>query len=216
MNPTPLVMCLTNAVAANFTANCLLAVGAKPAMVEDAEEAAALVARADALLVNVGTLHSRQREVMRRAVKAAVERRLPWVLDPVAVQYLPARLEFVRELLAFSPAVIRGNRAETACLGQARAVMLATGEVDRLYSAEGELVEEIAGGTPLLEAVTATGCAQGALVAAALARALPPLRAAQWAARLMKRAGEGASARTAAPGSFQVALLDELWRLSHA
>ena len=39
MKQDPLVLCLTNSVAANFTANCLLAIGAKPAMVEDPSEA---------------------------------------------------------------------------------------------------------------------------------------------------------------------------------
>ena len=34
MKQNPLVFCLTNTVAANFTANCLLVIGAKPDMVE--------------------------------------------------------------------------------------------------------------------------------------------------------------------------------------
>ena len=39
MRECPLVLCLTNTVAANFTANCLLAIGAKPAMIDEPCEA---------------------------------------------------------------------------------------------------------------------------------------------------------------------------------
>lgn len=68
MKSDPFVLCLTNTVAANFTANVLLAIGAKPAMIEEPSEAAELAAVADAVLVNVGTLTPAQAEVMRAAV----------------------------------------------------------------------------------------------------------------------------------------------------
>jgi hydroxyethylthiazole kinase len=47
---------MTNDVVQTFTANVLLALGASPAMVIEAEEAEQFAAIADALLVNVGTL----------------------------------------------------------------------------------------------------------------------------------------------------------------
>jgi len=210
MSDCPLVLCLTNTVAANFTANCLLAVGAKPAMVEDPSEAPELAAVADAVLVNVGTVHERQAEAMRRAVQVANGHGTPWVLDPVGVQFLSYRQGIVRELLALKPTLVRGNHAEIDFLGATGITTLATGEIDTITP---DLT--VSGGVPLLQTVTATGCAQGGLCAACLGRGQSPTEAALAASRLMKRAGELAWEKSHEPGSFKVALVDALWRLSH-
>ena len=209
MKERPLVLCLTNTVAANFTANCLIAIGAKPAMVEEPSEAEELARVADAVLVNLGTVTELQAKAMRAAVKVANERGIPWVLDPVGVQFLAYRRSLARELIALKPSLIRGNRAEIDSLGPMGIVMLATGETDTI----GRLT--ISGGVPMLQAVTATGCAQGGICAALLGRGLSPQDAALSASKLMKRAGELAWERAKAPGSFQVALIDALWELSH-
>jgi len=215
MNKSPFVLCLTNTVAANFTANCLLAVGARPAMLEDPSEAAELAAVADAVLVNPGTIHARQADAMRRAVAAAKAAGKPWVLDPVAVQFLSCRRELVRELLKEKPALVRGNAEEIAFLGELDVPSLATGEVDVVREPSLGLEESVAGGVAMLQAVTATGCEQGALCAAFLGRGLEPFEAAVAVSRLVKRAGERAWALAKAPGSFQVAFVDALWELSH-
>lgn len=209
MRECPLVLCLTNSVAANFTANCLIAIGAKPAMVEEPSEAEELARVADAVLVNLGTVTERQAEAMRAAVKGANERGIPWVLDPVGVQFLAYRRSLARELIALKPSLIRGNRAEIDSLGPTGIVMLATGETDTIRRLT------ISGGVPMLQAVTATGCAQGGICAALLGRGLSPQDAAISASKLMKRAGELAWERAKAPGSFQVALIDALWELRH-
>ena len=209
MNKQPLVLCLTNTVATNFTANCLLAVGAKPAMIEEPCEAEELARVADAVLVNLGTVTSRQAEAMRRAIAAANAHGVPWVLDPVGVQFLSYRAELFREFIAQKPSVIRCNAAEAAAIGETGCVALVTGEVDRI----GEM--EVRGGVPILQSVTATGCAQGGLCAAFLGRGQAPRDAAVSASNLMKRAGELAWGRAKAPGSFKVALVDALWELSH-
>ena len=209
MNKQPLVLCLTNTVATNFTANCLLAIGAKPAMIEEPCEAEELARVADAVLVNLGTVTSRQAEVMRRAIAAANAYGVPWVLDPVGVQFLSYRAELAREFIAQKPSMIRCNAAEAAAIGETGCVTLVTGEVDRI----GE--REVRGGVPLLQSVTATGCAQGGLCAAYLGRGLPPEEAAHAVSVLMKTAGERAFAKACSPGSFKVALVDALWELSH-
>ena len=209
MNKQPLVLCLTNTVATNFTANCLLAIGAKPAMIEEPCEAEELARVADAVLVNLGTVTSRQAEAMRRAIAAANAHGVPWVLDPVGVQFLSYRAELAREFIAQKPSVIRCNAAEAAAIGDTGCVTLVTGEVDRI----GE--HEVRGGVPLLQSVTATGCAQGGLCAAFLGRGLAPEVAAQGVSVLMKTAGERAFAKAHEPGSFKVALVDALWALSH-
>lgn len=211
MNDRPLIVCLTNSVAANFTANCLLAVGVRPAMVEEPSEAAELAGVADAVLVNLGTLSALQAEAMRSAAKAAARRSVPWVLDPVGVQLLAFRRRFAFELLGLRPSLVRGNPAEIAALGETGLPTLSTGKVDVVLP-DGI---EISGGVPMLQEVTATGCAQGGICAAFLGRGCTPVEAAVLASRLMKRAGEQAWERAKEPGGFQVALVDALWRLSH-
>lgn len=79
---SPLTHCMTNDVVQTFTANVLLALGASPAMVIEAEEAEQFAALADALLVNVGTLTAPRAQSMRRAIESAVAAGTPWVLDP--------------------------------------------------------------------------------------------------------------------------------------
>lgn len=215
MNTSPFVLCLTNTVAANFTANCLLAVGAKPAMIEDPSEAAELAAAADAVLVNLGTVHARQAEAMHRAVGAAKAAGKPWVLDPVAVQFLAYRRELVRELLSEKPTLVRGNEDEIAFLGELDVPSLATAETDVVRDPAAGRIETVAGGVPMLQTVTATGCEQGALCAAFLGRGLKPFEAAVAVSKLVKRAGEKAWEKAKAPGSFQIAFVDALWGLSH-
>lgn len=228
MKSSPFVLCLTNTVAANFTANVLLAIGAKPAMIEEPSEAAELAAVADAILVNVGTLTPTQAEVMRAAVAVATgsapagtTRTVPWVLDPVGVQFMSYRRQLVLELIRQKPTLIRGNHEEIEFLSgsvpnlKGSVPILSTGEVDRIWSEDPEPIE-IAGGAAILQQVTATGCAQGAVCAAMLGRGLAPVDAAIQSSKLMKRAGERAFAKAQTPGSFKTALVDALSELAQS
>ncbi|OAM91272.1 hydroxyethylthiazole kinase [Termitidicoccus mucosus] len=234
----PLTHCMTNEVVKDITANVLLAVGASPAMVEHAEEAQEFATMADALLVNLGTLDDVQMEAMRRAIPAYQRAGKPWVLDPVAVGALGVRTRFAREIIAHRPALIRGNASEIIGLcGRASrgrgadsgdsaeealdaageltartgAVVLVTGAVD--YATDGARVRSCANGHALMTRVTGVGCAQGALAAAFAAVCEDRLEAALATAAVMAVAGEIAAARAAHPGSFRVALLDELSRI---
>src|SRR6266702_6547363 len=103
----PRVHCLTNAVAQNFTANVLLAAGARPSMTISPEEIGAFVARADALLVNLGTFDKERREAADTAIEVAAEEGLPWVLDPVLIDRSPARAAYARTLVARTPRALR-------------------------------------------------------------------------------------------------------------
>jgi hydroxyethylthiazole kinase len=107
---------MTNDVVQTFTANVLLALGASPAMVIEAEEAEQFAAIADALLVNVGTLTALRAQSMRRAIESAVAAGKPWTLDPVAVGALAFRTRFCHQILALKPAAIRGNASEILAL----------------------------------------------------------------------------------------------------
>ena len=244
MKKDPFVLCLTNTVAANFTANVVLAIGAKPAMIQEPSEAAELAAVADAILVNVGTLTPSQAETMRAAVAVASRSvptspgvcppttspgvcphphtgSVPWVLDPVGIQSLTYRREFVFELLNSKPSLIRGNHAEIdALMGSVPSLkgsvpILSTGKVDKIWGTGPQIGPlEVHGGVPMLQQVTATGCAQGAICAVMLGRGLSPFDAAVQSSKLMKFAGQRAYDHANAPGSFQIALIDALAELA--
>lgn len=82
----PLVQCITNHVAMNIAANVLLAAGASPAMVSDAEEAGEFARIAGALTVNIGTLSSLSVSGMRAAIEGAQAAGKPWFWTPSPVR----------------------------------------------------------------------------------------------------------------------------------
>src|SRR4051812_28544773 len=113
---SPRVHCITNAVAQTFTANTLLAAGAIPSMTLSPGEIGAFVARADALLVNLGTFDAERRAATAAALEVAAERRIPWVLDPVFVDRSDARAAYAKSLVAQNPDAVRLNGAEFEAL----------------------------------------------------------------------------------------------------
>ena len=231
----PLTHCITNMVVTNFTANVLLAAGASPAMVVTIEEVADFVSIAQALLINVGTITTIDREVMLKAAATAQQTHTPWVLDPVAAGALKFRTEIVNELIRFKPTVIRGNASEIlavsgfggggkgvdstassfAALHAARQLALKTGAVVALsgevdYITDGKEVISIPGGHEIMTRVTGVGCSLGALIAAFLPVALTPLGAAVAASAIFAVAGERAFKKARGTGSFSVEFLDQL------
>lgn len=113
----PLVLSLTNSVVQPLTANLLLAAGAVPAMLNDAEETVEMLrGGTGALLVNLGTVTHEQGAVMQTAVQEANRLNIPWVLDPVAVGALSLRTRLARQLKEQTPRIIRGNASEIMAL----------------------------------------------------------------------------------------------------
>lgn len=232
----PLILSLTNSVVQPITANMLLAAGAAPVMLNDAEESEQLLCTcANGLLINVGTLSRSQAEQMRRAVCAARTAGIPWVLDPVAVGLLDFRTGFCQGLLTLHPTLIRGNASEIMALageaaggrgtdsteeseaavhaarqlaGRYGCTVLVTGAVD--YVTDGERLLALNNGDPLMTRVTGVGCAMGALAAACVAVAPDAFTGAAACAALLGIAGERAAFRCPHPGTFAAALLDEL------
>lgn len=236
----PLVQCLTNVVVANWTANVLLAVGGAPAMVDNPREAAGFATVAGGVLVNLGTPYAETVAAMEPAVTAAERAGRPWVLDPVAVGGLGWRTEVAHQLLAAgTPAVVRGNASEVLALAGAAAggrgvdathaaeaavdgacdlarrhgtVVAVSGAVDHVT--DGTRVVRVANGHEWLTRVTGVGCSLGALVAAFAAVTPDRLLAAVAATATLTVAADGAAQVTRGPGSFAVALLDELAALT--
>ena len=235
----PLVHNITNFVAMDLAANVMLAVGASPAMVQAIEEVEEFVAKADALTVNIGTLSADRAEAMQVAAAAAVENGKPWVLDPVGVGGTRYRRDLAGRLCALRPTVIRGNGSEIMTLRKGAvarasgvdsahaseeaidaaralaadtgAVVAVTGAVD--YVTDGRRLVAVVNGDPLMTRVTGLGCAQTALVAAALAVSGDPVEACANALAILGVAGEQAAASARGPGSFRVGLLDLLYSL---
>ena len=79
----PLVHQITNYVVMNETANATLALGALPVMAHARQEVEEMVGLASALVINIGTLSEHWIEAMLSAGRAATERGIPVVLDPV-------------------------------------------------------------------------------------------------------------------------------------
>ncbi|SEJ66098.1 hydroxyethylthiazole kinase [Achromobacter sp. NFACC18-2] len=232
----PLVQCLTNYVSMNYAANAVLAIGASPAMVHAEEEAPEFARIAGALVINIGTLSSPWLQSMLLTAQAAKAAGTPWVLDPVAHHATAFRRDAIERLLDLEPAIIRGNASEIIALAgghsagrgvdardavaqaeqsardiavQRHTVVAVTGEVD--YVTDGARAVRIAGGSPLMPRVTATGCALSAVVGAFAAVSRDdPYVAALAALSCFAIAGQRAAVQAEGPGSFAWRFLDAL------
>jgi hydroxyethylthiazole kinase len=233
----PLVHQITNYVVMNETANATLALGALPVMAHAREEVEEMVGLAGALVLNIGTLSPDWVEAMLLAGKAANERDVPVVLDPVGAGATRYRTDTAKRILdEVKVTILRGNQGEVATLvgveaevrgvesmevgGEgaelARAaarnlslVASVTGPVDHV--SDGRSVLAVANGHELLAAVTGTGCMSSAITGCFLA-AKPdgPLEAAAEALAAFGVAAEDAAVEARGPGSFHVGLYDAL------
>ncbi len=233
----PLVHQITNYVVMNETANATLALGALPVMAHAPEEVEEMVALAGALVLNIGTLSAHWVDAMLKAGRAATERGIPIVLDPVGAGATRYRTETAKRILdEVRVTVVRGNAGEIATLvgvaaevrgvesidaggdgadlarraGAALgAVVSVTGPVDHV--SDGNESIAIENGHPLMASITGTGCMSSALTGCFLAvNADRPLAAAAEALAAFGVAGERAAVGARGPGSFHVALYDAL------
>jgi hydroxyethylthiazole kinase len=222
----PLVHQITNYVVMNETANATLALGALPVMAHAPEEVEEMVGLAEHWI-----------EAMLLAGRAANERGIPVVLDPVGAGATAYRTDTARRILAdVVVTVLRGNAGEVATLVGAEAevrgvesmavglepaelaveagrqlglVASVTGPVDQV--SDGERTLAVANGHPLLAAVTGTGCISSALTGCFLAaEPAEPLEAAAGALAALGVAAEDAAAGADGPGTFHARLYDAL------
>ena len=101
----------------NETANATLALGALPVMAHAREEVEEMVGLAGALVLNIGTLSPHWVEAMLLAGRAANERGVPVVLDPVGAGATRYRTETAKRILdEVDVTVLRGNAGEVATL----------------------------------------------------------------------------------------------------
>lgn len=236
----PVVYHITNAVAAGFVADATLAVGASPVMGPSPEESGELAVLASAVVLNLGMPSRESVEAMVTAGRAANERGIPVVLDPVAGGATSFRRTALARILGeVRVSVVRGNSAEVAFLAgmqssfrgtesaaageepaevaevaskKLRVVAAVTGAVD--YVSDGRRLASVANGHPVMGETSGTGCVVSALVGAFCAVEPDFFTASLAALACAAVAGEMAVEASRGPGSFRVAWLDALRNLS--
>jgi hydroxyethylthiazole kinase len=233
----PLIHNITNFVVMNYTANALLACGASPVMAHAPEEVEEMVSFAGALVLNIGTLTPYWVDAMIKAGRRANELNVPVVLDPVGSGATSLRTRSAKRIIdELSIQVVRGNASEVLSLAgddsrtkgvdsvhsvdeaADAAVLLAkelhttlaiTGPVDLVT--DGARVCRVSNGHELMGYVTGTGCTATVVIGAFLAVDEDALEATATALAYFGLAGERGADKAAAPGSYQIAMLDALF-----
>lgn len=238
----PLVHNMTNVVVTNFTANGLLALGASPIMAYAKEEVADIARISGAVVLNIGTLNETDIHAMKIAARAANEQGVPVVFDPVGAGATTYRTETARAIMSEARvSIIRGNAAEISnVVGQAweikgvdagegtgnvvelavtaakqlQSVAVITGKEDVV--SDGEATYIVRNGHPLLTRVTGTGCLLTSVIGAFHSVESNPVYASVAALVMYGVAAELAASRATneGPGSFQIAFLDQLARVT--
>jgi len=224
---SPLVHNITNLVVMNFNANVLLAAGASPVMAHAHEEVSDMVAIAQALVVNIGTLDPYWVTSMEKALRAAAAKGIPSVLDPVGAGATPYRNKVLAQLLATtSPTVIRGNGSEImsmansvtktrgvdssasaddaidaaqALADRTAGVVCVSGATDYILDTK-KRIARLSNGHMWMTKITGVGCSATALIGAFCAVQSDAWRATASAMALMGLAGQIAAEKAQARG----------------
>ena len=237
-----LIICYTNDVVKNFTANGLLSLGASPAMSEAPEEAHEFYNVASALLINIGTLTKSNEQDILTVAHVANELALPIVFDPVAVGASTYRKQFCQTFLnQIDVAVIKGNASEILALIDDTATMKGTdsdGNLDAIRIAkeayakyrtaivvtgkedvivQDDQVIRLSNGSPLLAKITGAGCLLGGIIASfTLKNQRPEIQSLVEAVSVYNIAAEKAEQHPICngPGTFLPLLLDAIYHFT--
>ncbi len=235
----PLIHNITNFVVMNYTANALLACGASPVMAHASEEVEEMVSFAGALVLNIGTLTPYWVDSMLKAGRRANELNIPVILDPVGSGATKLRTDSAKRIIdEVSIKVVRGNASEVLSLAQEgsktkgvdsihsvdqaadaaltlsnelKTTLAITGKVDLIT--DGDRIYRVSNGHDLMGYCTGTGCTATVIIGAFLAVDPDSVTATTTALAYFGLVGEKAAAKTQAPGSFQIAMLDALYTI---
>lgn len=237
---TPLVHHITNYVTVNDCANITLCAGGAPVMAHAPEEVEEMVQYAGALVLNIGTLDTAQIESMMKVGKAAAERDIPIILDPVGAGATTMRTDAAQRLMDQLPiAILKGNAGEIGVLAGVDAkvrgvdsagitgdpVEIAQAYAERtgmtvVMSGQTDIISDgsrallVENGHPLMGAISGTGCMAASVTGVFAAVGPDRLTSAAAALATFGIAGERAAQRASGPGSFKVALFDALAALT--
>src|SRR5699024_7049837 len=235
----PFIYNITNDVAANFAANGLIAIGASPAMYHTPQEAQTYGEKADAVVLNLGTLTEDRGKAMLLAGKVENEKGTPVILDPLDVGGSTFRTNLIYKLLEkVKISIIRANAGEIAVLGgtlnkakgpdsvieendptiaqdvakKYNTIVISTGETDVIT--DGEQTTLCRNGHDMLQHITASGCLLSSFVAPFAAVHKDSYKAAIDATVSYGVGAERAIKHAKGPGTFIPAFLDELYVLT--
>ncbi len=131
----PVVHCITNFVTVNDCANMVLACGGSPTMAYDLREAEDIAEKADALVLNMGTVSDTDAMILAGRKSNALHH--PIIIDPVGIGGSRLRVDTFRRLsesMQFS--VIRGNSSEI------KAIALGASAIRGVDAAEADQIRE--------------------------------------------------------------------------
>ena len=238
----PLVICITNDVVQNYTANGLVALGASPAMSIYKDDLVDLLKYASALLINIGTLTDAAVTRFNDACQIANEYGVPIILDPVAAGGSKYRLETCKYILEnYNIDVVRGNASEIgALIGEnieskgvdssavsnigdlalkankvLKTAVVITGKIDAVCV--DEKVNLLKNGSEMMPKVIGTGCLLGAVVGAFVGTDKENLLdTLSYCLSCYNIAGELAEKKENGhlPGTYQIEFLNSLYELS--
>lgn len=243
-NQGPLVHHLTNVVTINDCANVTLAIGGSPVMATSIEEVAEMACLADALVINLGTIHPEIYESMIVAGQTANQKGIPVILDPVGVGATSFRTEKAKDFLKqVEVSIIRGNATEIyALIGgaskthgvdagevsdislselaiqaarQLKTIIVISGEND--FICDGQQQALIENGDIWLTKISGTGCMTTSLIASFAGVTDDYFHAALAGMSSMSVAGENAKktlVETDGIGTYRVKLMDEIFKMN--
>ncbi|MGM0498935.1 MAG: hydroxyethylthiazole kinase [Bacillota bacterium] len=237
----PLIHHITNQVTVNDCANITLNWGALPVMAPAIEESAQMVENASALVLNLGTISSRQLDSMLKAGRKANELGIPIILDPVGVGATEFRNKAAHKILSeLKIALVKGNKGEISFLaGKAaeikgvesigeyneiensaawlarrlEAVVVVSSKIDLI--SDGNQHSKLNNGHIMLAEVVGTGCMLGSTLgvfaAAAADSSLSLFEAAKTAVYYYSLAGEKAAEKEKTPAKFKIEFMDQIY-----
>ena len=241
----PLVHCLTNHITINDCANALLAVGARPIMAEHPGEVEWITNGASALAVNLGNINNSRMQAILLSGQAALQRKIPSIIDLVGVGCSELRLTFAEKFIKHcKPTVIKGNISEIKALLSGEQVsgvdismrdsQLSLTEIAKiagqaaekyqavfLISGKTDVVADkhavylLDNGHPFLSMLTGTGCVLNVLCAAFMSGG-SILNGVIAATSFFSVCGEVAAVAAKGPASFKTLLFDELYTMTES
>ncbi|WP_076461297.1 hydroxyethylthiazole kinase [Limosilactobacillus caccae] len=230
----PLVLTVANTVTISKVADALSAIGASPIMSTDAAESSEMVAIADAITINLGTINAAQLTQIYAVLRATDDSK-PLVLDPVAVGAIPSRRKIATDLLAkYHFDIIRGNAGEIAalvgetgkshgidagvvsdqvslakkCAQKYHAIVVLTGKIDTITDGEHTYRNELE--TPMLAINVGSGDMLSSIIAAFAAVTGNQLKACMIATTMFSASGVIANRHSVGLGSWQTQFFDHL------
>lgn len=235
-NEKPLILNITNAVTMDFIANGLLSLGASPVMSKAHQEMDDLIQLASAVVINLGTLDEKFIVLCEEVCRIANELKKPIVLDPVGAGASRYRTETNFNLInKYKMAIIRGNASEIMSLAGVSmktkgvdstaqsdfaiesaqslsmrhdAAIVVSGKTDIIV--DGNHMQQLHYGSPLMPQITGTGCLLTAVVAAFHAVEKNRFDASVLATAFYGLCGEKAAKSAQGPASFKIQFLDQL------